>query len=532
MNLFDKEFYPTPPEVIKKMIEPYADILDKATVLEPSAGSGSIIDYITETGLNKTLRTTKGHEYDYQVKANPKRVYAIEKNPELQMILQQKGYRLIGEDFLGCFPDTRVNLILMNPPFKNGDQHLLHAWEILHGGDIACLLNAETIRNPYTENRKLLARIIAEHGSVEELGKCFRDADNTTDVEVTLVRLHKEDKASPFRIDLSGEEAPRVDFVEMTSEGNALCQSSRLDAYIRCWSMAKEAAVDYIKSREKLRFWLSALMNTDLTANGKAASSKTGVNAIQEIDNELKGQPLSQSTMESAYNEFITAAKGEAWDTVFRQIGIGKYMTTGLREELSRFQKGQASMDITKENVMKLFEYIMTNVGVIMDNAVVEVYDKFTRYFKDNTSFKEGWKTNKQFHCNRKVILPDLVDAGFMPQKYGYHSHFSLELYGRQTVEDIDKAMCWLSGRSFDSLTGEIEIPGQGKCPSPKDSTIAQTINRIAVGDQGWYESAFFRVKAFKKGTVHLEFKDEALWTKFNITVNKGKNQLGNSEAA
>ena len=52
------------------------------------------------------------------------------------------------------------------------------------------------------------------------------------------------------------------------------------------------------------------------------------------------------------------------------------------------------------------------------------------------------------------------------------------------------------------------------------------------MGDQGWHESAFFRVKAFKKGTIHLEFKDEALWAKFNLTVNKGKNIIGDTEAA
>lgn len=39
-----------------------------------------------------------------------------------------------------------------------------------------------------------------------------------------------------------------------------------------------------------------------------------------------------------------------------------------------------------------------------------------------------------------------------------------------------------------------------------------------------------FHVKAFKKGTIHLLFKDEALWAKFNVAVNKGKNQIGEAE--
>ena len=47
----------------------------------------------------------------------------------------------------------------MNPPFSNGDKHLLKALQMQEkGGNIVCLLNAETLRNPYTESRKELIR--------------------------------------------------------------------------------------------------------------------------------------------------------------------------------------------------------------------------------------------------------------------------------------------------------------------------------------------------------------------------------------
>ena len=174
MNLFDPDFYPTPPEVIKKMIAPYADRLGTATILEPSAGNGAILEYITKTGTEYEYTARNGTVHRLTATADPRRVYAVEHNPELQMIIQQKGYRLAGENFLAYRPDIRFNLILMNPPFSHGADHLLHAWDILDGGDIACLLNAETVRNPCTETRKLLARIIGANGTVEELSRCFR----------------------------------------------------------------------------------------------------------------------------------------------------------------------------------------------------------------------------------------------------------------------------------------------------------------------------------------------------------------------
>ena len=59
--MFDKEFFPTPKAIIKKMLDPYKFKRTKAgsgsyrleryktyemTILEPSAGKGDILDYL------------------------------------------------------------------------------------------------------------------------------------------------------------------------------------------------------------------------------------------------------------------------------------------------------------------------------------------------------------------------------------------------------------------------------------------------------------------------------------------------------
>ncbi len=524
--MFDPEFYPTPKDVIAKMVSPYIERIGKATILEPSAGSGAILDYLKE-GIPSTFTDKRGNVHEISVSPDMKKVYAIEHSPELQMILTQKGYRLVAEDFLSYYPDTRFDLALMNPPFRTGDQHLLHAWEILDRGDIACLLNAETVDNPYSSTRKLLQKIITQNGTVEHLGPCFHDAENPTDVEVVLVRLHKEPKESSFTLDLDGfarEAMP--DFGELASSGDAVMQSNKLDAFIRAWQMAKAAAVNYLKAKEMFELYMNAFLlpgpyNEPVIKVLDVHQAETK----NDYKNDLTGHIID------GYNFFVETSKEQAWSTIFHQIGLGKYMTTGLRKELQRFQSEQSTFSLTKENIMKLFTYIMSNIGEIMDNAVVEVYDMFTRFYSGNTSHTEGWKTNKQFLANRKIIIPNSVSAGFMPQKYGYDKYYKLEYGSRTSLGDIDKAMCWLSGRNYDNLTGKLTVPGQGTIPSPKDRTIEDTITSIQVGDQGWHESAFFLVKAFKKGTVHMEFKDESLWAKFNLTVNKGKNALGYKES-
>jgi len=79
-EIFNTEFYPTPKEVIRKMVYPYRNNIKKLQILEPSAGSGAILDYITtDIVLDKVPKEN---------------VYAIENNSELVYVLQGKGYKI------------------------------------------------------------------------------------------------------------------------------------------------------------------------------------------------------------------------------------------------------------------------------------------------------------------------------------------------------------------------------------------------------------------------------------------------------
>ena len=520
-GLFDPELYPTPEPVIRRMLLPYAERLGTATILEPSAGNGRILDLMTRDGIEYEHVSESGRTYTLTAKARAERTYAIEKDPELRMILQQKGYRVIASDFLTFQPEHHFDLIIENPPFSKGAEHLLHSWEILRGGDIACLLNAETVRNTCTAARKRLSAIIREHGSVEYLGQAFCDAENPTDVEIALVRLHKDAAEDPFDIDagrFASEKAP--DFGSLARGGDQLAVNGQLDAYIRCWDLTKVAAVDLIKSFARLKFFAQSLLPED----------ERGTNILTHILKTLSGVRYSSDSMAAVYNDFLDNAKASAWNAIFQQIGLGKYMTTGLQRKLDEFRNAQGAVTISKENIMELFRFIMTNIGTIMDQSIVEAYDLMTSFYEGNTSCNEGWKTNKRFSCNRKIIIPDCVSAGYKPETFGYDDYFSTSRVNGNRLDDIDKAMCWITGTDFDSLVSKhYDFRGHRETSDEK-YTIATAIRTIPVGDQGWHESAFFNVRAYKKGTVHLFFKDDGLLARFNVRVNQGKNQIGMAE--
>ncbi|MEE0137690.1 hypothetical protein, partial [Fusobacterium ulcerans] len=179
-----KSFYPTPEELIKLMdskIEKtkYQKDLD---ILEPSARRRDIANY-----LKKSTYWENGFS------ANT--LDCIEINENLQKILNGKGHTLIFDDFLNFNTNKIYDLIVMNPPFNKGDQHLLKAMELMKGtgGQIICILNAETIKNPYSLYRQDLKNKLEKYeAEIEYHQEIFKNADRETNVEIALINIKIE----------------------------------------------------------------------------------------------------------------------------------------------------------------------------------------------------------------------------------------------------------------------------------------------------------------------------------------------------
>lgn len=507
-NIFDNEFYPTPDNVIREMIAPYKERMPKLQILEPSAGSGAILDYLTKDGYYRCKKEN---------------LYAIEPNQNLVYILQGKGYRILADDFLTYKPMHSFDLILMNPPFSNGDEHLLHAWEIMQTGDICCLLNAETIKNPYTQKRKLLKQIVEQNGSVEYLGNCFRHADRKTAVDVAMVRLHKAEQDQRWHIDFGdGAKVDGIpDFREVVSTGSEIAIIDKLGDYLHAWEKAQEAAVDFIKARKKLDFYVTAFMGTEDVS--KIVSEQ--MVAMQGADND----------MQFAYNTFLNIAKSKVWKKIIASLGMDKYMTANLKETFDQFCEAQGAYELNRENIYKLVQFVCLNSQNIMKKAVVDVYDTFCKFHKDNTVYTEGWKTNSQFKVNKKVILPNFVSAGYNWQRFGCSYKYSIETGRWRNYDDIDKVMCFLTGINYDNMDKLKEgvKTGYGVVYTPDDYehlSLKKAITFVTPGDSSLHESEFFMFRCFKKGTLHIIFKSDDLWARFNLAVNEGKKQLGYSK--
>ena len=481
--MFGIQFYPTPPNVAKKMVEPYADLIKSgAYVLDPSAGSGNLLDVATYSLYGHATR-----KFDH--------CFAVEIDPDLQAVLRQKKIKVIGDDWLKYASHYHFDIILMNPPFANGDEHLLKAWEVLRGGHIACLVNAETIRNPFTARRELLADIIEKHGSVEFLGDCFAGAERSTNVDVALVRLHKP---APNRFGFEGVKTSVGGDNDFTAAMDSMpARRDLIGSLVTSYDAVSEALEAYIRADLRLRS-LTADFWRDFY---KSQTEKDHLESMHQ-----------QGNAAGYFNSYMDTLKRAAWHQVFQRTNMQALMTDRVRKDWEVFQAQQGAAEFTHDNIMAFFDMLIVNRNQILHQCVVDVFDRMCSFDKKNKVHTEGWKTNSAYKVNRRVILPYFISN----HSGSWGTTLSVNSRYWDMMDDIDRAMCLVSGKSFGNVT-----------------TFRSALHAAIRGDNGSPgegESEFFTFRYFLKGTVHLTFKDEQVWKAFNRRAGEGKGWIGDGE--
>lgn len=496
--MFHDEFYPTPLEVAKKMWMK-ARARGKR-VLEPSCGKGDLVELLIRGDFEIPIeflseaekRIANYYEQD-SLDQKPEVVFGIEFSDDLYELCKTKGIKMLGHDFLNTDLDHNIELIYMNPPFSNGDEHLLKAWNVVaDGGEVVCLLNEETIKNPFSEKRKLLQRIIEDHGNVEYLGDCFSTAERKTNVQVAMVYLKKPenkfkfDFKETFIVNSEKENVLNVGNKDVTSYVTSIAKSDYLQSLEDAYNRTKDSYIEMIKHIRKA----NDLFKTFSSYSG----DRLDFNLLS-----LLNRP------EDEYKAMAEVLKSRAWNLIIEKSNIKKYATSKVRDMIFNFSQQQSEVAFSKKNVIDLLSMLAINSQSIFKQAVVDVFDKLTAYDKENRIHTEGWLTNDSYKINYKVIIPGVFD---------YNTIYSAECHRwsinrTSLLYDLEIAMQYVLQEEM----GEHEI-----CLS---KSLEKVKNGVYEG-----ETRYFKWKAHKKGTLHLWFKEEDAWTMFNIIAASGKNWL------
>lgn len=456
-SIFEEEFYPTPKEVIDRMM--MGVNVSGKVVLEPSAGTGNIVDWLKEAGAREVL--------------------ACERNHDLQRIVSQKC-DLICDDFLKLTSEeiSHIDMIVMNPPFSNAAQHILHAFEIAPAGcEIIAICNSQTIENTYSMERKRLKEIIEFNGGTEDLEQCFKNAARPTDVWVTLVKLYKP-----------GEGNHEFDGYLFSDEEEEEYNGSE---GLMPYNVIRDVVNRYIMAVSKFDAVMAASQEiNDLTSLIGGCSIKFGA---------YRSNKNFHSTV--TREMFKKQLQKESWGFIFNKLNMSKFVTSKVRETINNFVEQQQNVPFTMRNIYTMLDMIVKTQGNRMNQSLVEVFEMICSFSAENSTAGETWRTNANYMVNRKFIVPDICryDARWPSSKVEYSYRRNCD-----KVCDLNTALNFISGNQFNEY-------------------LSNFIRDNVIPWGEWVEWGYFRIKGFKKGTMHFEFRDEKLWMDFNQRVAKIK---------
>ena len=493
-NIFNiPGYYPTPIHLVNKMLSKIK--WDQVqSVLEPSAGDGNIIEQV-----KKKLQSRSKYGY------NREHIFdldTIEINENLRSILKDKGFRVIHDDYLSYNSYKLYDLIILNPPFQSGDRHLLKAIE-MQPSEIVCLLNAETLHNPYSNTRKDLLRKLEDyHADIEYIQNAFYDAERKTDVEVALIYISipKLTDDSIILDDLRKKEQYRVNNDYQSKYTNQMVNADYIKGIVEQYNFEVQTGLRLIAEYEALKPLMISTFDKDDYSK----------NSILELSLHYKDEDSNCSLA----NSYIKQVRTKYWKALFTNKEFMGMFTSNLREKYMNKIKELRDYDFSLFNIYTIRIELSKEMVQGVQDTIIKLFDEFSyqsswdKEFSKNIHYYNGWATNKCWKINDKKVIIRL--NGFNDWSSNRFQPLDYKVVNR--LSDIEKVFNYLS-TGTDMEINNIDMRDALKFAEQ-------------YGDTTKIELTYFYVTFYKKGTCHLEWKYQDLIHRFNIYAGQNKNNL------
>ena len=540
-------FYPTPKSVAYQLFD-MIDTQPIREILEPSAGKGDLLkefgcyknekyqEFLAEKGINRkdynnascnvdaiefdpNLRGILNYEFCGQrVQEFNNKMYEISQNrrylwkeddyegltdeqiAELKQLKDEVKERstyvhvqIVHNDFMTFASKKHYDLILMNPPFANGDEHLMKAIQMQqeNGGKILCILNAETLLNLYSNKRKFLMNTLNDLGAkIQFVDNGFSDAERQTDVRVALIYIDIPEPEHHSEIYEKFQKAK--EYRESTGDNSSkLTTTNFLEDLIAQYNEEMELGLALIDEFNALLPYLNRNVVGD-SGNYSSLSLKVGNEAVGYTD--------------SPKNKFINLTRHKYWTSLLNNEKFTGMLTKNLKDKYSSMISKFAEYDFTMFNIQTLMNDMNSSLQDGIEKTILDLFEKFS--FKHtyidgadkNIHYYNGWKTNKAHIVNKKVILP--CNGAFSDWKWDKQP---LNVYNCvELLSDIQKALNYLDGGKTEEVNlNAVITKARDECNYRKIQT------------------KYFYVTFYKRGTMHLIWRDMDLLKRFNIYASR-----------
>lgn len=484
--MFDnnQDFYPTPKELVFKMLDKLQSdnygFSKCKYILEPECGKGDIIQaykeyYLKEKNKYKSKYSNPETDIDKYVKFD-----VIEYDETLNSLLRGQNYNVIWNDYLTFDAPRFYDLIIQNVPFSNGTKHLLKSICIQEriGGKILCIINAETIKNPYSKERiELLNKLDEYNADIEYIQEAFIYSERKTDVEIAIIylKIPMKNTETMFEQNFKRE---NININSDYSFKSVMPKMSKLQQLVMEYNICKNSVIKLYEERERIKHLFK------------------GLNIKQEIGI-MDSETLSRTHIK--INDYISKLTLEYWQKFITETDFMSRLPSKLRNDFSYNMERQEDIPFTIENCRYFYEKIMSSIPKSYESTVAEVFDKLTSKYSytdaswnKNIHMYSGWRTNNAYMIKGKNIIPCYLEYSF------------------QCVPDVLKDLTII----FNNLTGKKYI-----------LDTDEIRNKIQHCEKN-IDAEFFYLDVYHKGTIHVKYKDENLLKQLNILAGKGKNWL------
>lgn len=489
----NKNFYPTPEHLTNKMLSGL-DFDRIKSILEPSAGKGDIVEKIKQ-------KEKPGSYNRYEVTYD---IDCVEIDQNLQHILKGNGFRVVHDDFLTYDTMKEYDAIIMNPPFDDGCKHLLKALEMQkrNGGAIVCLLNSETLKNQCSNDRITLTRLLEEYNAtIEYLQDSFTDAERKTAVEIALIKVQLPTVEKESFV-FEGLRKEREEKEETYTEEYYLADNDLFKSIVNQYKLEVEAGTKLIKEY----YAMCPLIMKDFAKDKTTGETIQAGGCILNLD--LSSNRNSYCNALSV-NEFIREVRGKYWKALFKNPKFIGQLTNNLQQDFYNKLEELKDFDFSLYNIYELKIEINQKVVKGIEDTIITLFEELSNkhhYYNEmskNIHLYNGWKTNKAYMINKKVIIP-LAGYNSFWNRYSPSDYKVTE-----KLKDMEKCFNYLDGGLTDAVNLEESLKFAEEYGETKDIQLK-----------------YFSITFYKKGTCHITFNNDELLKKFNIFGSQHKGWL------
>lgn len=352
-------------------------------------------------------------------------------------------------------------------------------------------------RRTIEEDRMVLAlRLEDLHANVSYMQNEFVSAERKTSVEIAVVKVSIPKKERDSRIFSELRESKQMS-EQTVQEQTSLAENDYIKAAVKQFELETEAGIRLIREYQAMKpYMLRSLSGDNFVKNDSILY--------------LTMDKYSPCSPEVTENEFLKVVRLKYWTSIFNDSRFTGHMTSNLLSEYRTQIDKLADYDFSCFNIKTIQADIAIKLVKGVEECIVKLFDElsFQYSYSDelsrNIHYYNGWKTNKAWIINKKVILPWMNAWGRFNGLYDPASYEIIE-----KLADIEKALDYLSGSSGN------------------ERGIRETLHEAEkIGQTKKIPLKYFTVTFYKKGTCHIEFTDLELLKKLNIFGSQQKGWL------